>query len=140
MPVQTYSHAELRMRLSERLRFGNGEFDGDFLMNPSLHDQIVSPDSKPAAVLIGLVERDGETQVILTKRTKGLNTHSGQVAFPGGKIDASDASPEAAALREAWEEIGLDQDEVEVVGAVTGLLLRLRFQNRPGHRFGIFVS
>ena len=71
---------------------------------------------KPAAVLIGLVERDGEAQVILTKRTEKLSNHSGQVAFPGGKIDDDDASPEAAALREAWEEIGLDINEVDILG------------------------
>ena len=116
MPIPHLTHTELRARLTRYLTCGDGEVDGDFLMNPTLHEQIVRPDSKPAAVLIGLVERDREMQVILTKRTEGLNNHSGQVAFPGGKIDVTDASPESAALREAWEEIGLDQSEVEVMG------------------------
>ena len=54
--------------------------------------------------------------MLLTKRTATLRRHSGQVSFPGGRIDPEDASPEAAALREAHEEIGLDAHFVEVVG------------------------
>src|SRR5690554_6685369 len=59
-----------------------------------------------AAVLVSVVERAGEAHMVLTQRMEGLRSHSGQVAFPGGKIDETDASPEAAALREAHEEIG----------------------------------
>jgi 8-oxo-dGTP pyrophosphatase MutT (NUDIX family) len=54
--------------------------------------------------------------VLLTKRTAHLNSHAGQVSFPGGRIDAADASPESAALREAQEEIGLDPGRVELIG------------------------
>lgn len=64
--------------------------------------------ARPAAVLIGIIERPEGARVILTRRASHLRDHSGQVAFPGGKIDARDASPLAAALREAQEEIGLD--------------------------------
>ncbi len=106
----------VRKHLIENLVFATGEIDGDYHLNPDMRDDVISRAVKPAAVLIGLVERDGEAQVILTKRTERLSSHAGQIAFPGGKIDADDASPEAAALREAWEEIGLDINEVEVVG------------------------
>ena len=70
-----------------------------------------------AAVLIPLVMRD-ELTVLLTQRTEHLSTHSGQVAFPGGKQDPEDANATATALREAQEEIGLVVDQVEVLGSL----------------------
>ena len=114
--VSRLSLEEARSHVQQRLSFAAGEFDGDFYLNPDSKDEMLDRSFKPAAVLIGLVERDGEAQVILTKRTENLSNHSGQVAFPGGKIDDDDASPEAAALREAWEEIGLDINEVDILG------------------------
>lgn len=62
---------------------------------------------QPAAVLVGLVERAGDCQVLLTRRHDGLRHHAGQVSFPGGRIEAGDADPVLAALREAREEVGL---------------------------------
>jgi len=90
--------------------------DGDYHLNTHMKDDVVTNAKKDAAVLIGLIDINGEVNVILTMRTKALNNHSGQIAFPGGRIDDDDASPEAAALREAWEEIGLDINEVEIMG------------------------
>ena len=63
-----------------------------------------------------VVDHGAEATVLLTKRAEKLRSHSGQVAFPGGRIDPTDASPEAAALRETAEEIGLGADHVEIVG------------------------
>ncbi|MDI9332325.1 MAG: CoA pyrophosphatase [Alphaproteobacteria bacterium] len=71
-----------------------------------------------AAVLVGIVTRD-EPTILLTRRTAHLSTHSGQVAFPGGKVDVEDAHVAATALREAQEEVGLDPGHVEVLGTLS---------------------
>jgi 8-oxo-dGTP pyrophosphatase MutT (NUDIX family) len=70
---------------------------------------------RPAAVLIAVIEHEHPT-VLLTQRAAHLNDHAGQISFPGGKIDASDASPLDAALREAEEEVGLDRSFVDPIG------------------------
>jgi 8-oxo-dGTP pyrophosphatase MutT (NUDIX family) len=70
---------------------------------------------RPAAVLIAVVDHP-EPTILLTQRSAHLNDHAGQIAFPGGKIDAIDSSPLDAALREAEEEVGLSRDFVEPIG------------------------
>ena len=76
---------------------------------------VIQPPLTPAAVLVPFVL--GRCPgVLLTKRTAHLSSHAGQVSFPGGRIDADDASAEAAALREAEEEVGLDPARVELLG------------------------
>ncbi|MGC1387779.1 MAG: CoA pyrophosphatase [Steroidobacteraceae bacterium] len=73
-------------------------------------------DRVPAAVLVPLVERELGLTVLLTQRAATLKDHAGQISFPGGRIEPSDASPWHAALREAHEEIGLSQAHVEFAG------------------------
>jgi 8-oxo-dGTP pyrophosphatase MutT (NUDIX family) len=70
----------------------------------------------PAAVLVPLVARPRGLQVLLTQRTDHLYDHAGQVSFPGGRRERSDASSVETALRETHEEIGLGEDFIEVVG------------------------
>lgn len=77
--------------------------------------EAVDGDGVPAAVLVGITDRP-DPGLILTERTTGLRTHAGQVALPGGRIDAADTDAVAAALREAQEEIALDPACVTVVG------------------------
>lgn len=77
-------------------------------------------DMKPAAVLVPIIARPTPT-VLLTRRLDTLRAHAGQVAFPGGRIDAGDASIAAAALREAHEEAAIPIKQVEVVGLLDDL-------------------
>ncbi|MEM8554416.1 MAG: CoA pyrophosphatase [Pseudomonadota bacterium] len=71
---------------------------------------------RPAAVLVALLPVDGAWHVLLTKRSSKLRHHPGQIAFPGGKFDPEDPTPEACATREAHEEIGLLPSSVQVLG------------------------
>ncbi|MDJ0995176.1 MAG: CoA pyrophosphatase [Dinoroseobacter sp.] len=73
---------------------------------------------RPAAVLVPVIDGRHGAEVVLTKRSSRLKHHPGQVAFPGGKVDASDASAEAAACREAWEEIGLPLGAARIIGTL----------------------
>lgn len=76
----------------------------------------------PAAVLIPLVARPGGLTMLLTRRTDHLNTHAGQISFPGGRAEHYDVSPADTALREAQEEIGLDRRHVEIIGQLPDYL------------------
>ncbi|UWQ04650.1 CoA pyrophosphatase [Aliiroseovarius crassostreae] len=102
----------------DRIRTALGHSGGgssDFDLNPDIRPP-TGRSLRPAAVLVPLIHEQGALRLILTKRASHLKHHPGQIAFPGGKIDAEDKSPSAAALREAWEEIGLPRDAVELIG------------------------
>jgi 8-oxo-dGTP pyrophosphatase MutT (NUDIX family) len=88
---------------------------GDLDLNPDLWQRAGVSATRPAAVLVPVIDRS-EPTVLLTQRTAELASHAGQIAFPGGKIEPRDASPVAAALREACEEIGLAPGLVEPLG------------------------
>ncbi|MGB6507104.1 MAG: CoA pyrophosphatase, partial [Xanthobacteraceae bacterium] len=88
---------------------------GDLDLNPEMWLRAGVKATKPAAVLIPVIDRP-EPTVLLTLRTTELASHAGQVAFPGGKIDPTDESPVAAALREAKEETGLASNLIEPIG------------------------
>ncbi len=94
----------------------DGAPSSDFDLNP----EFALPDRRltEAAVLIGLGEGAGGLTVLLTKRSSRLKHHPGQIAFPGGKRDAGDASLADTALREAREEVGLDPAQVEILGSL----------------------
>lgn len=127
-------------RLIERLGQPVAE-SSDYDLNPGI---LLPPDRvlRPAAVLVALWPRPEGVRLVLTKRASHLKHHPGQIAFPGGKVDPQDASPEAAALREAHEEIALPPRNVEILGrlpsheTVTGFTIhpflgRIRDDFRP---------
>jgi 8-oxo-dGTP pyrophosphatase MutT (NUDIX family) len=88
---------------------------GDLDLNPQTWIRAGVKATKPAAVLVPVIDR-AEPTVLLTLRTAALASHAGQVAFPGGKIDPTDESPVAAALRETKEETGLLPTLIEPIG------------------------
>ena len=117
-----FSAADVRARALARLSLDPGPEAGD---RPTWGDHVLAPDllppnerlaRRPAAVLVPLVAREAGTTVLLTQRASTLRQHSGQIAFPGGKIDDTDGSPVHAALREAREEIGLKAGHIEPIG------------------------
>lgn len=78
--------------------------------------------SKPAAVLVPIFLKQGEVMVLFTKRASHIRYHKGHVAFPGGVVDRGDLNPEHTALRESWEEIGLETQDVTVLGPLDDAL------------------
>jgi 8-oxo-dGTP pyrophosphatase MutT (NUDIX family) len=90
-----------------------------------------TPILKQAAVLVPLVARDHGLNVVLTRRSNHLPTHAGQIAFPGGRCEASDADVGATALREAHEEIGLDPRFVTLIGVSDAYETVTRFAVTP---------
>lgn len=127
--MSRYTAADLRLRMSVGLADAAGS--GDYLLNPLFEAEMKRATYKDAAVLIGMKETPDGTHVILTQRTAHLASHAGQVAFPGGKIDPDDASPEAAALREAQEEIGLEPSQVDVFGRLPDYLTGSGYRIKP---------
>ena len=102
------------MNLVDRLRESIAQEPSLPLLHGDLPDEPALA-TVPAAVLVGITDR-ADPGVILTVRREHMRTHAGQVAFPGGRIDPGEDTI-GAALREAWEELGLDPEAAEIVGA-----------------------
>ncbi len=103
---------------------------GDFALTGPPPGADVLALARPAAVLAPVVARPGGLTVLLTQRASGLRAHSGQIAFPGGKIDPGE-TPREAALREAFEEIGLEERFVEPLGWLDPYLTGTGFRIAP---------
>jgi 8-oxo-dGTP pyrophosphatase MutT (NUDIX family) len=112
LPVERVTTDFLVQQLAPTLPTGQTA-NAHISSNPS------NPNLKPSAVLIPLMQRDAGLTVLLTVRSTKLRKHSGQIALPGGKIDAEDENAIATALREAQEEIGLPTANCQVIGALS---------------------
>lgn len=104
---------------------------GDHALNPTTWGYLPSAAPRLAAVLVPVVEHGEEPSFLLTARAHGLRSHSGQIAFPGGRMDPEDASPVDTALREAEEEIGLDRRHVRPLGFLDAYLSSSNFLVMP---------
>ncbi len=143
-----------RARIAERIRDSQSHLDvrrsSGMAVSQMLHDEDPAtsgprrgdhdlneigmrpkPPLIPAAVLVPLVDHGDRLTVLLTERAADLRAHAGQISFPGGRIDPDDASPEAAALREAEEEISLPPASVELVGRLDTYEVRTGFEITP---------
>lgn len=107
---------------------------GDHHLNPDIGELILASALRDAAVLVPVVDRPEGATMILTQRAAAMRSHSGQIAFPGGRVDPTDPTPEFTALRETHEEIGLDPEEIEVVGRMPDYL------SGTGHRITPVLS
>jgi len=94
----------------------HGATHGDHAFSPNVEAEFPAGAGKSAAVLIPIVDRHEGPTVLFTQRSGALRSHSGQIAFPGGRIDPGDDGPLGAALREAEEEIGLDRRFIAPIG------------------------
>ena len=125
-------------RIRERLAGSRARHDAEDWLVPGLtaeesraYRRFFPSEPIPAAVLVPIVEHPGEPTVLLTQRATQLRHHPGQVSFPGGRIEPHDDSPTAAALREAREEIGLEEDCVSVVGFLPDHVVITGFRVTP---------
>ena len=102
---------------------------GDHDLNPG--ETPPSAALRPAAVLVPLIDRANGMTVLLTQRTAHLSAHAGQIAFPGGRIEETDADAIAAALRETEEEVGLPRELISVIGRLDTYVTGTGFEITP---------
>ncbi|OWF45077.1 uncharacterized protein LOC110457489 isoform X2 [Mizuhopecten yessoensis] len=115
--IQMWTEGEAESRLEDILR------QYDTRLHPS-NDLNIPPGFNRASVLVPLFWKNGEWNVLLTVRSENLRSHSGLVAFPGGKEDPEDENVVATALRESEEEIGLDRKHVRVLCVLSPAIVR----------------
>lgn len=123
VPAERLSEPALRERFANPPPWQPEQTDDRFRLDRD--------DPRAAAVLVPIVAHAQRSTLLLTQRTWNLRHHSGQVAFPGGRLESTDASPVEAALREANEEIGLEPARVEVIGPLPEYLTGTGFLVTP---------
>jgi 8-oxo-dGTP pyrophosphatase MutT (NUDIX family) len=116
----------ITLRLTEAIEAADPSSDGYAEIDLSDDTRL-----KCAAVLIPLVWHDDEWHLLFTRRTDKVESHKGQVSFPGGACDEGETTPEQTALREADEEIGLHPEDVRVLGRIANMITITYFRVTP---------
>ena len=122
----TLTEDDITQRLHEAIQSAGLSSDG--YAELELNDEITL---KCAAVLVPLVWQDEEWHLLFTRRTDRVESHKGQVSFPGGACDEGETTPEQTALREAEEEIGIHPNDVTVLGRLANLITISYFRVTP---------
>jgi 8-oxo-dGTP pyrophosphatase MutT (NUDIX family) len=125
MPIKL-SEEVITQKLQEALKTAGPSSDGFSEIDLTDETRV-----KCAAVLVPLVWHDDEWHLLFTRRTDKVESHKGQVSFPGGACDAGETMPEETALREAEEEIGIDPKDVRVLGRMANLITITYFRVTP---------
>jgi 8-oxo-dGTP pyrophosphatase MutT (NUDIX family) len=125
MPI-SLTENDISQRLYEAIKSTGPSSDG--YAELELNDEI---SLKCAAVLVPLVWHDEEWHLLFTRRTDRVESHKGQVSFPGGACDEGETAPEQTALREAEEEIGIQQADIRVLGRLANLITISYFRVTP---------
>jgi 8-oxo-dGTP pyrophosphatase MutT (NUDIX family) len=115
--------------ITEKLRALEDQNDGVEIYNES--GELMGEEAKCAAVLIPLTHFGDEWHLLYTRRGDRVETHKGQVSFPGGACDPGETTPEQTALREAEEEIGINPQDVQVLGRMTEMITITSFRVTP---------
>jgi 8-oxo-dGTP pyrophosphatase MutT (NUDIX family) len=122
----TLTEEIISQRLNEAIQYAGPSSDG--YAELELNDEITL---KCAAVLVPLVWHDNEWHLLFTRRTDRVESHKGQVSFPGGACDEGETTPEQTALREADEEIGIQPTDIKVLGRLANLITISYFRVTP---------
>jgi len=125
MPI-TFSEEFIAQKLQEAIQSAGLSSDGFSEVTLNEDTRV-----KCAAVLVPLVWQDDEWHLLYTRRTDKVESHKGQVSFPGGACDAGETTPEQTALREAEEEIGIHPKDVKILGRLANLITITYFRVAP---------
>ena len=134
MSISTYSRDDLKLLLARAVDPVDAPEEMDFTRitrDPHDYDPAYVSTLREAGVLAPIMDRPSGLSVLLTQRTAHLSNHAGQISFPGGRRELTDPDLAATALRESYEEIGLEPTRVQMLGKLSTIVIRSGFRVTP---------